>query len=169
MGDFGISATIQTPHLLVGRDPRRDERHQFLRGGAFVKDDERLRHLAGLVVWTGNDGDVGDRRVGEQDRLQLGRGDLMPLVLDQLLEPVDDGEVALRVGAADVARVIQPSASIAAAVASGWFKYPCIRTGVRTKSSPGCPGPSSAPVTISITLHSVPAVHGPTVPILAGS
>ena len=41
--------------------------------------------------------------MSQQHRLQLGRGDLVALVLDQLLEPVDDGEVAVLVGEADVA------------------------------------------------------------------
>ena len=35
-------------------------------------DDERLRHLAGLLVGERDHGGVGDRRVGEQQRLQLG-------------------------------------------------------------------------------------------------
>ena len=98
-GDFGICVDELHPaHLLVRRDPRGDEGHQLLGRGLGLEDDERLRHLAGLLVGAGDDGGVGDRRVGEQHRLQLGRGDLVALVLDQLLEPVDHGEPAVLVG-----------------------------------------------------------------------
>ena len=102
---------LQPADLLVGRDPLGDEGHQLLGRGLALEHDERLRHLAGFLVRAGDDGHVGDGRVGEQERLQLGRGDLVALVLDQLLEPVDDGEQAVLVGEADVAGV-QPALGV---------------------------------------------------------
>ena len=74
----------------------------------------RLEHhvaggdLAGLLVGQADDGGVRDGGVGEQQRLQLGRRHLEALVLDELLEPVDDEQVAVVVDVADVAGV-QPA------------------------------------------------------------
>ena len=113
---------LQPPHLLVRRDARGDEGHQLLRRRLASEHDERLRHLAGLLVRAGDDGGVGDRRVGEQDRFQLGRGDLVRLVLDQLLEPVDDVKSAVLVGEPEVAGV-QPALGVdRLRVASGWLR-----------------------------------------------
>ena len=81
------------------------------RGWPRPEDDERLRHLAGLLVGARDDRRVGDRGVGEQHRFQLGRRHLVALVLDQLLEPVDDEEPAVLVGVADVAGV-QPAVGV---------------------------------------------------------
>lgn len=41
----------------------------------------------------------------QQQRLKLGRRDLVPVVLDELLAAVDDVEVAVRVDGRDVARL----------------------------------------------------------------
>src|SRR5438034_8538299 len=43
-----------------------------------------------------------------QQRLELGRRDLEPLVLDQLLQPIDDREVPVPVDAPDISRVQPP-------------------------------------------------------------
>jgi hypothetical protein len=69
----------------------------------------RHRHLPGLWVGPGHHGGVGHRRVGAQQRLQLGRGHLGALVLDELLEPVDHEQVAVGVDVAEVAGA-QPAA-----------------------------------------------------------
>ena len=73
-----------------------------------LSDDEADRYLTGFVVGDADHRSVGHRRVGEQERLELGRWDLEALVLDELLEPVDDEEVSLVVDVADVAGV-EPS------------------------------------------------------------
>ncbi|ONM28185.1 Ubiquitin ligase SINAT3 [Zea mays] len=54
------------------------------------------------------DGGVLDGRVRQQDGLQLGRGDLEALVLDELLDAVHDEHVAVVVDVPDVARVEPP-------------------------------------------------------------
>ena len=87
-----------------------------------LEHHEGLRHLARLLVGRADHRRVRDRRMGEQQRLQLGGRDLEALVLDELLQAVDDEEVAVVVDVADVAGVSQPSASIVAAVASGLFR-----------------------------------------------
>ena len=46
--------------------------------------------------------------MGQQHRLEFGRGDLVALVLDELLAPSGDRDVATRVTAAEVTRV-QPT------------------------------------------------------------
>src|SRR5207247_3164101 len=43
-----------------------------------------------------------------QQRLELSRRDLEPLVLDQLLQPIDDREVPVPVDAPDISRVQPP-------------------------------------------------------------
>jgi len=57
----------------------------------------------GLLVGAGHHGGVGHGRMPQQDRLQLGRRDLEPLVPDQLLDPVHHVHVAIGVEVADVA------------------------------------------------------------------
>ena len=73
--------------------------------------DEGGRDLAGLVVGEADHRGVGDLRVGEQQRLELGRRHLEALVLDELLEPVDDEQVPVGVDVADVAGV-QPAVGV---------------------------------------------------------
>ena len=58
-----------------------------------------------------DDRHVGDRRMRQQHRLQLRRSDLAGLVLDQLLQAVDQEEVAVLVRVADVAGV-QPAVGV---------------------------------------------------------
>jgi hypothetical protein len=81
------------------------------RGAARRPDDEGLRHLvAALVVDADHRGVRGVGR-GEQHGLQLGRGHLVALVLDQPLDPVDDEPPAVLVDRADVAGV-QPAVGV---------------------------------------------------------
>src|ERR1700694_5975515 len=65
----------------------------------------------------------------------------------------------------------QPCASSMAAVASGLLRYPVITCGPRIHTSPSSPGPISAPLAGSITLHSVLGMSRPADPPrrLAGS
>ena len=97
-------------HLHVRRHAGGDERHDL--GGiqrlARTRDDERLRHLTGLLVADRHHAGVGDLRVREQDALELGRRHLVALVLDQLLEAIHDAEAAGLVDGRDVARA-QPA------------------------------------------------------------
>jgi len=55
----------------------------------------------------------------EQDRLQLGRGDVKPLYLLSSLSRLHHVHIAIRVGVADSPACNQPSASSISAVASG--------------------------------------------------
>jgi hypothetical protein len=73
--------------------------------------DGRLGDLARLLVGDADHGGVGDRGVGEQHALQFGGGDLVALVLDELLDAVDDSHRALVIDARDVAGV-QPAVGI---------------------------------------------------------
>ncbi len=94
-GDFGISSTISTARtFLYGATRSATNRGHLLGRDRRARHDERLRDLAGLLVGDRDHGRVGDRRVREQQRLQLGGRDLVALVLDQLLEPVDDPQRA---------------------------------------------------------------------------
>jgi hypothetical protein len=90
---------------LVRRDPPGDPGGQLpgVGGGARPWHHHRDRHLAVVRVGAAEDGGVGDRRVAGEQRLQLGRGDLVPADLDELLEPVDDDHVAVAVDQAQVA------------------------------------------------------------------
>src|SRR5206468_9381023 len=54
---------LDAAHLLVGRDPLGHVGHQLLRSDLASRHDERLRHLAALLVWTRHHGGVADRRV----------------------------------------------------------------------------------------------------------
>ncbi len=87
-----------------------DERHDL--GGiqrlACARDDERLRHLTGLLVADRHHAGVGDLRVREQDALELRRRHLVALVFDQFLEAIHDPEAAGLVDGRDVARA-QPA------------------------------------------------------------
>jgi hypothetical protein len=101
---------LDAAQLLVGRHPRRDELAQLLDVELRVvgRGDERLRHLAGLLVRAGDDRRVRHRRVLEDHGLELGGGDLEALVLDELLEAVDEVEPRVLVGVADVAGAQPP-------------------------------------------------------------
>ena len=104
---------VERADLFVARDPLGDERLNVLGRGvpALPQHDEGGRDLAGLVVGKPDDRGVRDIGMGEQQGLELGRRDLESLVLDQLLEPVDDVDVAVRVDLGDVARV-QPAVGV---------------------------------------------------------
>ena len=78
------------------------------RSGARLYHDVRLGHLARFGIGTGNDRRVGYCRMRLDHRFEFGRRHLVPLVLDQLLDPVDDVQITVLVRAADVAGV-QPA------------------------------------------------------------
>src|SRR5206468_4084353 len=104
---------LDEPDLLVRRNLGRHEFHDGLFGelGARRPDDERLGQLlAALLVRDADDRGVGDVRVVEQHGLEFGRGNLVALVLDQLLYPVDDRVAAVLVYHRDVAGVQPPLA-----------------------------------------------------------
>ena len=107
--DFGICVDeLDDPHLLVRRDPLRDERHHVLScevGAVLLAHHERLRHLLTVGVAHADDRGVGDLVVRQEQRLELGGRHLVALVLDQLLHPVDDREDTLVGDGGDVARV----------------------------------------------------------------
>mmetsp|Transcript_20303 Transcript_20303/g.28547 ORF Transcript_20303/g.28547 Transcript_20303/m.28547 type:complete len:230 (-) Transcript_20303:289-978(-) len=95
--------------LLVRRHPLRNVPHDVVGGeGVVLLHDEGLGQLIGLLIRDANDGGVGDLCVPEEERLQLRGGDLVALVLDELLEAVDDEEVAVFVHQRDVAGVEKP-------------------------------------------------------------
>jgi len=71
---------------LIGRDALGDVGHDLVWRGLPLEDDECSGHLAGLLVWAGDDGGVRDGGMGEQHGLQLGRRHLVGVVLDQLLD-----------------------------------------------------------------------------------
>jgi hypothetical protein len=95
----------------VRREPAGHVVHDLLLGDLRARraDDERLGQLlaAGLVAHA-DDGGVGDLRVADEHGLELGRGHLVALVLDQLLDAVDHGVAAVLVDDRDVAGV-QPA------------------------------------------------------------
>ena len=94
---------LDAADLLVWRYSFGHESHQVVGGCLRSGDHERLWNLAGRVMGAGDHGCVGHGRVGAEDRLQLGRGHLIGLVLDDLLHAVDEVKVAVLVGVADVA------------------------------------------------------------------
>ena len=67
--------------------------------------DEGSRDLACGLIGNSDDGGVSDSGMRNKDILQLGRCHLMPLVLDELFEAVDDAEMAEVVDVADVTSV----------------------------------------------------------------
>ena len=118
-GDFGISSTISTARTFL-YGATRSATNRVTSSGVIgpLGTTNAFGHLAGLLVGDRDHGRVGDRRVREQQRLQFGGGDLVALVLDQLLDPVDDPQravLARRVATSPVCS--QPSGSIASAVA----------------------------------------------------
>jgi len=62
---------------------------QLLGGNLPSRDDVGLGPLAGPHVGDADDGGVGHGGVAAQQGLELGRGDLEPVDLDELLDPVD--------------------------------------------------------------------------------
>ena len=77
------------------------------RGG---QNDEGVRDLLAGGVVAGDHGRVGDAGMAQQNSFQLRRRDLVTLVFDQLLDPVDDEEVALLVDEGESPVCSQPSA-----------------------------------------------------------
>jgi hypothetical protein len=86
----------------------------FNRGAGFLPSSLASRRGAPLAV--------GDRRVGQEQRLEFCGRDLVALVLDQLLDPVDDPQRPVLLDAGDVPGVSQPSGSIVSAVACGLLR-----------------------------------------------
>jgi hypothetical protein len=109
---------------LVGRDALRHPGHELLRVERLAGDHDRHRRLARDRVRSPDDRGVGDRRMRGEDGLELRRRDLEGVDLDELLESVDDEDLALLVEDDQVAGAGQPPASIIAAVASGRCRYP---------------------------------------------
>ena len=110
--DFGMASTnVSLADLLVAGDLLGDEAlgcRSAVASCPGLSTTYADGDLARLVVGQPDHGGVGDCGVGEQQRLELGRRHLEALVLDELLEPVDDEEVAVGVDVADVAGV-QPA------------------------------------------------------------
>uniref|UniRef100_A0A182Q3C3 Uncharacterized protein n=1 Tax=Anopheles farauti TaxID=69004 RepID=A0A182Q3C3_9DIPT len=80
-------------------------------GLAQLPHDERERKFAGRLVRHADDGRILDGRVRQQHGLDLGRRHLVALVLDQLLQPVDDVKLTVRVVVPNVAGV-QPAVRV---------------------------------------------------------
>ena len=87
------------------RDAPGHERHQVPGAYRLTADDKSLGNLACLFVRASDHGRVGDRRMRQQDRFERRRGHLVPLVLDDFLEPVYQAESACAVSDHDVAGV----------------------------------------------------------------
>ena len=121
--DFGIASMNSTARtFLCGatRSATNAITSSAVEVGVGLAHDERLGHLLALVVEHADDGGVGDLRVGQQQRLQLGGRHLVALVLDQLLDPVDDRERTPSRRRRRCRRCAgNPSSSRVAAVASG--------------------------------------------------
>ena len=98
----------QLARALVRRHARRDMGEDLRGGGPAGRHHHRLRALAGPVVGDRDHGGVRHRGVGPQHGLDLGRGDLQALDLDELLEPVLDVHVPSGVDAGEVARAQPP-------------------------------------------------------------
>src|SRR2546425_5817985 len=73
---------------------------------ARLPDDERLGDLARLGMRLADHRGIGNRRMLQQERLDLGRGDTEALELDHLLLAVTDVEIAALVDAPDVTAVV---------------------------------------------------------------
>ena len=85
-------------------------------------DDRGADLLAEGLVRDADDGGLGDGGVLVEHLLDLARVDVQPAADDQVLLAVDDEEVAVLVHVPMSPEENQPSASIAAAVASGRFQ-----------------------------------------------
>src|SRR2546427_3550418 len=92
--------------FLVRRNPLFDEAHELFRARflALAEEDEGLRHLARLGVALRDTGRVHDGGVLHEERLELGRGDLIALVLDHFLLAIEDSDITFLVALDDVAR-----------------------------------------------------------------
>ena len=101
---------LDAADLLIWGDPGCDEVDDFLCGevDAGLADDEGLGDFLTIVIGDANDGGVGDGRVGEQHRFEFGGRDLVALVFDQLLEPIDDEYPAGVIDLGEVAGVQKP-------------------------------------------------------------
>ena len=94
---------------------------------AVGRDDVRHDSLAGLVVGHPDDGRVGDTVDLAQDVLDLGRVDVEAADDDQLLDPVDQKQVA---GCIDVDLNFSPSTNLlpirrrATDVRTAWLRFP---------------------------------------------
>ena len=109
-GDLGISSTTSTRRIRFWGATCSLTQAISSVGVEIVRGrhDEGLGQLARLLVGDADHGDVADVLVPEDQGLELGGRDLEALVLDQLLEAVDDLEVAVGVDDGDVAGV-QPA------------------------------------------------------------
>src|SRR5690348_6275023 len=99
---------LDLTHPLVAGYALGHPRHQLLRRCRGPQHDEGLGHLPGQHVVLADDGRVRHRGVGQQDGLKLGGGDLVALVLDQFLDPVDHVEPPVLAGRDNVAGVDPP-------------------------------------------------------------
>lgn len=86
---------------------------------AAAQDDRRHEHMTEGRVAPGDDGRIGDRRMPEQYRLDLGGRDVLATPDDPVRPPVEHGQAPVRVQAPEIAGRIQPSSSRAAAVPTG--------------------------------------------------
>jgi hypothetical protein len=115
---------LDDPDLLVARDVAGHVRLELLGGPRRrVGHDEGLGQLARLVVGHADDRDVGDLRVGDEQRLELGRRHLEALVLDELLDAVDDRDTWPCSSTTAMSPVwSQPSSSMVLRVASSLLR-----------------------------------------------
>ena len=120
-GSGDAAGELDLPHPLVRRDPLGHPGHQLLRRSCGAEHDERLGYLPGRPAsGLPHDRRVRHRRVSQQDALELGRRDRVPLVLDQLLDPVRDVVPARPRPLMTISPVCsQPAGRSSAAVASG--------------------------------------------------
>ena len=80
--------------------------------GGFVagrEDDVGLGDRQPHRIGSGHDGGLGDRRVLDEDRLQLERADLVVAGLEDVVGAADVGDVALAVDGRDVTGVVVPA------------------------------------------------------------
>src|SRR6185437_93563 len=102
---------LDLAHPFVAGHALGHPRHQLLRRCRGPQHDKRLRYLPGQIVGPADDRRVRHRWMGQQDGLELGWRHLVPLVLDQLLDPVGHVEPPGLVGGDDVAGV-DPSVGV---------------------------------------------------------
>lgn len=95
---------------LEGGEPFAGVGEEFGLGGVGAGDDDGGDGLDPLVVGEADDGGLGDGGVGVEGVLDLAGGDEDSAGVDDVLEPVDDGEVALLVADGEVAGV-EPAAA----------------------------------------------------------
>ncbi len=107
---FGtVAMTVQRSgscHLAIWpSSARKARRVSKVGGGALLEDDRGQGALAPLLVGDGDDGRLGDVRVGHQRVLQLHRRDPLAAGLDDVLGAVGEGQEAVGGDGADVARL----------------------------------------------------------------